>query len=277
MSAQGVNARAVPVGALVAAGLVLAGLVGLLAGPTVFAVVVVVAAALVMLDVTSLLARARVRPVLAVAAVPGLALPLVASATPLTAWRWVPGWLAAAFLIGCVLVIVFGRRERVGAALGATIFVSLVVGVGAASLLALRALPDGFRWVAGLGIAVAIAEGGLMAVPPLRRRLSGQGRRMSVTRPAAGVLAAAAPVAALVVAGLVVALVLAPPFGAASAAIVMAVSLLAAGGGAALCRALRSDTMRLRPARGAGQLFAAADAVAYTAPAVYVAARLLSE
>ncbi|MDP8977741.1 MAG: MoaD/ThiS family protein, partial [Actinomycetota bacterium] len=140
-----------------------AGVVADLRGDDVFWLFVVGVATLVLVDLARLLTLAGSPPVLPAALVGGVGLPIVAGLRPAAGWDAVGAFTAGAFLLACLLVLLFGRRRRVVEGLSSTVLIGLMVGLGATSLIVLRSLPDGHRWVLGLGLVVVAADCG----PPL--------------------------------------------------------------------------------------------------------------
>lgn len=262
-------------GALIAA----VGVAALLVGARALAGVVVVVAALALVDASLLLGRAGARPVLLAALLPGLVLPVVAAMDPAEGWARAPVTFAGALVLGFALLIVFGRRRGAVAGLGATMAVSLLVGLGAASLVLLRALPDGFRWVVALAVLVLAADGAGPLLALTRRGSAGVGAGEDPAEQDLAVpLDAVLPgLLAVVVLGGLVLYVLAPPLTWMVVALLGAVALIAALGGDYLQRALtleagvRVGTGSVRLGRGG--IFALVDAILIAAPAAYVVAR----
>lgn len=251
--------------AAVAGLLGVATLAALVAGRVPFAVVVVVLSVGLLADFSGLLARAGPRPVTLAAAVPGIGLPAAVAVRPETGWTAVPDFAAAGVLAAFVIVLVFGRRRDVTAALGGSALAGLVVGLGATGLLLLRALPDGFRWVLGVLAVVAAVD------------VARQSAASRMRAPAAG----AATVAAALVASGLLAAVADPPFSLATAAGVAAVALLAVAAAVVLHEAVDDavanatvDATRPRPSRRGGVLVFAALPALLAAPAAYAIARV---
>lgn len=267
---------------LVAAVVIAVVLAALLAGPTAFTVVVLVLAVLALLDLSLLLASSGAKPVLPVAAIPGLLLPLaVAGADPLAGWEALPGFFAVALLAAFALILVFGRRTSVVAGLGATVAAGLVVGLGAASLLLLRGLAEGFRWVLALAVLVLAAEVAGPLARAVRSRadwdpgddveeLPGELGTAPLEGIGPALLAVAVGASALTV-------WLAPPVGLLAAALLAVIALVATLGGAYLQHALATeagvDTDHPGARPGEGLLLGAAGALLLGAPAVYILAR----
>jgi hypothetical protein len=250
---------------------------GLLAGAGWFAAAVVAVAAATLVDLGGLFARAGARPVLVAAAIPAVGLPVAVALDPETAWDRLPAFVAAGFLAAVLLVLVFGRRRTVTAGLGATMAVALLVGLGAACLLLLLALPDGLRWVLGVGVVVAAAD--VSAAVPLRVLDDRRARADAFGDPpdSAGWLLGLLPLVAVAAAVALVTLALDPPLALRSAALLGLVALVAAVGGAQVHRSLAAeagvalvdDRVRL----GGGLVFSVVDAALLAAPAAYVLAR----
>lgn len=186
--------------------------VALFVGRLPFAVVVVAAGAVLLADLAGALSAAGTRPVTLAAALPAVGLPAAAAATPGAGWVTLPDVVAVATLGAFVLVLLFGRRRGVTAALGATALAGLVIGLGATGLLLLRELPDGVTWVLGVLAVVVVVDvvRGVSAerAEPLRAAVLTVGAALV----GAGILSVAAN----------------PPFGLFTAAGTAAVALLAA-------------------------------------------------
>jgi hypothetical protein len=234
------------------------------------AIVTIMLAGVVLADLGDALGQAAQRPVLLAAAVPGLVLPAVVAATDVDGWAAIADFFAVMLLGAFGLIIVFGRRVGVTAAVGATALVGLVAGLGAVSLLLLRELPDGFRWVAGVAALIVAAELGAPAgralAGRLRARRGDEDHRRPDDEPAPGPGLALAAVFLIIGGGVLVAL-WSPPFGppaaAAVGAAVFVVRVLTDELGAAL----------LTEARGRGQAGMALGMILLTAPVAYVLAR----
>jgi sulfur-carrier protein len=232
----------------------------LLAGRGWFAAGVVIVACWVLLDAVEVLAAAAGRPVLLAAALPAVGLPLAVVFRPDSGWEHVPGWVAASFLLASALMLAFGRRRNVAAGLGATLTAGLLVGLGAAGLLLLRALPSGFRWVLALLVLVAAAD--------LAAGLAG---RLLGIQPVLGAVVGAAG------AGAVTTLALRPPLDAVAGLMLAITAVVAAVGGGEAHRALARESGRdpeqpgLLP--GGGGPLGLADGVLLAAPVAYLVAR----
>jgi hypothetical protein len=247
-------------------------LVAAMLGAVAFAVVTIALAGLVLLDLSGALAQAGARPVVLAAAVPGLALPIVVAATDLDGWTSIADYFALMLLLAFALVIVFGRREGVTAAVGATALTALVAGLGGVGLLLLRALPDGFRWVAGVAVLTVAAELGVPAARGVavlqarRRRADDERPPREEPGPHPGVGLALAGVFTAAGAALL-AWLWVPPFGVRSIAAVAATVFVARVLADELGGALHAE------ARDRGQAAVAGAMILLVAPVVYVVAR----
>ncbi|MEX2622036.1 MAG: hypothetical protein WD250_17635 [Egibacteraceae bacterium] len=255
-----VPVTAVPVGAVTG----LAAVIALVAGPRPFAVVVVVLAVLLLVDLSSVLGSAGPRPVVLAAAIPAVGLPALVALRPEQGWTATPDLVAGGVLATFLAMLAFGRRHDVTDVLGATALAGLVVGLGAGGLLLLRSLPDGFRWVLGVVLAVVVVE---------------VARQVATARMDATAGAGATVAAAFVTGGLLLT-VGAPPFTLTSTAGVTAVALVATAA-AGLVREALDDALAAWRAdggaglpRGAGVLTTVALPVLLAAPAAYALARL---
>lgn len=242
-------------------------LAALAAGPVPFAVLVVVVAGAVVLDAAGLFARAGARPVVVAAAAPGFVLPLTVAVDPNAGLRLLPALTVGMLLLACCLILGFGRRVGAVAGLGATAVTGLMVGVGASSLLLLRHIPQGFRWLLGLGLLVAVAD------------LAGIALRRWAVVPSAWPEIAVPLLAATAVAG-GLGQVLVPPFEPVTAMRFGLVGLLAS-----VC----ADRLELSlgfeagiqlggapPRLGEGRILASVDALLLAAPAAYLLARMVA-
>ena len=162
------------------------------AGTRPFGVLVALLAAVLLVELSDILGRDGARPVLPAAAIPALGLPLTAVVTPDGTWERLPVFLAGMLLAGFALLLVGGRRRRVTEALAGTCLAGTVIGLGAGSLVLLRALPGGFAWALATLLLTAIPA----AVVWTARELVGQPARIT---------AAAALVAVGIVAGVLIA------------------------------------------------------------------------
>ena len=155
-------------------GLAVLATVTLPAGLGPFGLLVALLAAVVLVELSDTLGRGGARPVLPAAAIPALGVPLAAILAPDGAWEWLPVFLAGMLLAGFALLLA-GRRDRVTEALAATCLAGTVIGLGAGSLVLLRALPGGYAW--------ALATVLLTVVPATvvwtARELTGQPSRVA--------------------------------------------------------------------------------------------------
>lgn len=245
--------------AFVAGGLGVVVLVTLVAGRTPFAVAVVVLALIAAIDASAGLRRVGPAPVLPAVLLLGVGAPVAAAVDPGAGWDVVSTLTAAALLLAVLLLLLFGRRQRVTEALGATMLAGLFVGVGTGGALLLRDLPDGFRWMLGIGLLVAAADSASALVTWMRARRP----------PLAAVLGSAL---AVVVVGAVLALAWPEPFRTVAAVAVAAVALCAslAGGGLRAALAASGGTPTAHPVVGA--LTSALIAI----PATYLVTRMLT-
>ncbi len=272
--------------AIVGGGAAVLGFAALLIGPTTFAVVVIVLGVVMLLDLAVLLAGAGAKPVLPVALIPGLALPVLVAAgnagDPGAGWDRIPDAFAVAFLLGFALILAFGRRRGVVMGLSATAMASLVVGLGVTSAILLRALPDGFAWVAALLLLVLAAD---LAAPLIRavqrRRRDAEDDYLRSAAPPSDPLQGVVP--ALVAVALVsvgLGLFFGPPLQPLVLALLGLIAVVAALGGAYLQRALSTEAGvhpdAPAPRLGEGLVVGALDAVVIAAPAAYVLARSVS-
>jgi hypothetical protein len=253
------------VGALVFAAAVAAALLG---GPFAVAVVVVVAAIAVLLDFTLLLGRAGVKPIVPVAAVPAVALPVLVAFDPSPsglAWARVPDFYAVAVLAGFLLVLAFGRRREVTRGLGVTFAVGLVVGLGASGLLLLHGL--GLSWLLALVVVALAADGAGSLATALLSRASGRSQDVAQT----------VPLLAAVVAVLIASAALAVfvPLEWTTAGLLGAAAAVAALGGEHLREVLTAEAGvgSGGPLFGGGVVVGAVDALFLSAPVAYVLAR----
>jgi sulfur-carrier protein len=243
--------------------LALAALVG---GPTPFAVFVVVAAGAVMLDAVGLFARSGARPVVA-AAGSGIALPFAVAVDPDAGLRLFPTLVTGMVILACCLVLWSGRGVGAATRLGATIVIGLLVGMGASSLLLLRHIPQGFRWLLGLAVLVAVTD------------VTGVALRRWAVIPSTW-LEIAVPFAAAALACVGVWRMLAPPFEPITAMRFGLVGLLASVCGTRLEFSLGFEAgIQLTgapPRLGEGRILASADALLLAAPAAYLLARMVA-
>lgn len=279
---------------VIASVLALAAVAALLVGVEALAVLVLVIAVVALLDLSLLLGRGGARPVLPVALVPGLVLPALVAfdidADQTGGWERIPDVFAIAVMLGFLLVLLFGRRGGATAGLGATFIVGLLVGLGSASVLLLRALPDGFRWVLALLVLVIAAD----VAGPLARLMRSNDRRRSddaygydefalvagAEEEPSDVGLASAVIAVLLAAALVYA-TLAPPLGAATTALLALIALIAVLGGDHLLGALAGEAgidadAAHAPRLGQGIVFGLVDSLLLASPAAYVLARAVA-
>jgi molybdopterin converting factor small subunit len=237
----------------------------LAAGPLLFAIVTAGAAIAVLLDLGGLLARTGGRPVLVAAVVPGLGLPLGVAAAPDSALALLPAATVVMLLGAFCLVLVL--RGRAIAKLGATVVAGLLVGLGAAGLVLLRATPDGVAWVAGLMVFVLVAD----VAGVLLRRWAVVPRVW---------LEFGLPLLAVAVTAVAVWQVLDPPFGLVTAMRFGLVAVVASVCGTRLEHSLGQEAgIRLdgrRAKLGQGRLAAALDTLLLASPAAYLLARTVA-
>lgn len=254
-------------------------LIALILGPGPFGAVVITVGALVLIDTCGMLSRVGSRPVVLVALLPGVAMPIAVARRPDAGWEALPGWFAVAVIGAFTLVLVFGRRSRITDALGSTMLASLLVGLGSSSLLLLRGLDAGFRWVVGFGLVAVAADLGGAALGLARRHRWDEevrGDDRGEDRPGA-LLEIGAPVLAVALGAAVLVVALAPPFTPARAGLLGLVALTAGLGGGYLQRSLAVeagvDPDDDQTGVGEGLLLGVADALLLGAPAAYVLAR----
>jgi hypothetical protein len=231
-------------------GLAIAVLATVAVGKGPFGILVMLLAAAALVELASVLGRDGARPVLPAAAIPALGLPLAAIVGSDETWERLPAFLAAMLAAGFVLLLVGGRRSRVTETLAGTCLAGTVIGLGAGSLVLLRALPGGF--------ALALATLLLTAVPAA----AGWAARELAAQPPRTVHAAELVAIAVVAGGLVAV------FGAPLSPVVIAGVAAIGWGAAAAARALQpaSDEPALLLRLVGGCLLAA--------PATHVLARL---
>ncbi|MDQ3708012.1 MAG: hypothetical protein M3387_01650 [Actinomycetota bacterium] len=219
-----------------------------------FGLLVALLAAVVLVELSDTLGRDHARPILPAAAIPALGLPLAAIVAPDGIWEWLPVFLAGMLLAGFALLLA-GRRDRVTEALAGTCLAGTVIGLGAGSLVLLRAAPGGY--------ALALATLLLTAVPAavvwIARELAGQPSRI-------------ARVSGLVVVGVMGGVLIAVYDPLLSPALVLC---LAAIGWAAsgLARALQPGTVD----EAAGVLLPLLGGCLLAAPAAYLLARFVAD
>lgn len=261
--------------ALLPAGAALLGAAALLLDVRVFVGIVVLAGVVALVDLSGLLGSANARPVVVTAVIATIALPLVVSrgvvaGEGVAGWELIPSFVAAAFVLTAVLLLVTGRRRRVVAALGATGVAALVVGVGVTALVLLPGLVQGTTWVIAFLAAVAVAD---TAVVLAARFGPGSGSREDLVgdapgTPLIGVLAAVGATAVAVgITGVV-----AEPVGVVAAVALGVIALVATFGGRALTGALAADVGNGTSVTR-GLALGVTDAWLLGAPAAYALAR----
>jgi hypothetical protein len=230
----------------------------------------------VYLDLSGVLDRASRRPVVAAGLPAVIALPVAASGGQAGAWEVLSGYVAACLGFVFLLLLVFGRRKDASLAAGQTLFGVLLVGLGAAALLLLAALPAGLAWVAGLAVLVAAVEAGPALGHALARRFERRGKhappRAAESGGAIGVLGATLLLALV---ALVLAFLAAPPFTWVVVALVALTVLVAGTVSDEFGRAVSEEASGPDGWLGRGHLFRAADGLLVAAPATYVLARSL--
>jgi hypothetical protein len=254
--------------ALTCGGLALPALVALVLGPGPFAVVLTLVAVVALIDLTGVLSRAAARPILPAALIPAVGLPVTVGFRPDLGWDLVPPFVAGGFLITFLFALLFGRRRGIVQGAGTTVLAGLIVGLGAASLVLLRGLPGGFRWVLAFGLIAAAADLG----GPLSSAL--RARRGADAQPGGGL---AAPVVGAVVVAAALLLALRPTLSLPVTALLTLIALTAALGGADLHRGLVAEADLEapldRPRLGDGVVFGLLDGVLIGAPIAYILAR----
>lgn len=135
-----------------------------LGGPT-FAAAVAAAGLLVLIAAAPFTARLGVRPLLPAAAIGGIGVPVWRLFDATAGWHQLSAVLSAAVLGAFLLGLVSTRSTAITGVIATTLALALLVGMGTASLVTLRAGPAGFRWtiaVLALGVlapvAAAVAE-----------------------------------------------------------------------------------------------------------------------
>lgn len=250
-------------------GIVLPVVLALVLGPVPFAFALAAIAVFVLADLSALLSRAAARPILPAALVPAVGLPVGVAVWPEAGWDLVPPFVAVGFLATFLFALLFGRRRGIVQGAGTTMLAGLVVGVGAASMVLLRGLPHGARWVLAFVLIVGAADIGAL----LAARFGG-GWGADGDLEESHLLGSL--VSAIAVAGVLL-LVLRPPLGPAVVALLALAALTAAVGGADLWRNLVAEA-RVESPDGpsrpdAGVLLAAFDGLLLGAPLAYVLAR----
>lgn len=254
--------------ALTCGGLALPALLALVLGPGPFAVVLTLIAVVALVDLTGVLSRAAARPILPAALVPAVGLPVTVGVRPDLGWDVVPLFVAAGFLVTFLFALLFGRRRGIVQGAGTTVLAGLIVGLGAASLVLLRGLPGGFRWVLAFGLIAAAADLGGPVVSALRARRGSD-------HPGEGGLAAG--VLAAVVTAAVLLLALRPTLSPPVAGLLTLIALTATLGAADLHRGLVAEADIEAPLDrsrlGDGVVFGLLDGLLIGAPIAYILAR----
>lgn len=254
--------------ALTGGGLALPALLALVLGPGPFAVVLTLVAVVALVDLTGVLSRAAARPILPAALIPAVGLPVTVGVRPDLGWDLVPLFVAAGFVVTFLFALLFGRRRGIVQGAGTTVLAGLIVGLGAASLVLLRGLPGGFRWVLAFGLIAAAADLGGPVVAAVQARRGGG-------HPAEGGLAAGVVAAVLTAAVLLVAL--RPTLSLPVTALLALIALTATLGAADLHRGLVAEADLEapldRPRLGDGVVFGLLDGVLIGAPIAYILAR----
>lgn len=140
---------------LIVAAAVLAAVAGGVGAVTAVAVLLGVAAAV---DGSRRFARVGARPVLPVAVVPVVALPLTAAGDPALAWARVGTWYAATFLLAALLLLVSGRRTDAARGLGATMALAGLAGLGSGAMVLVAGLREGMAWLVALALLVVASD-----------------------------------------------------------------------------------------------------------------------
>jgi hypothetical protein len=205
--------------------------------------------------------------VVVAAAGPGVVLPFTVAVNPNAGLRLLPALTVAMTLVAFCLVLGFGRRVGAATVLGATAVTGLLVGVGASSLLLLRHTPQGFRWLCGLAMLVAVTDAAGLVL-----------RRWTVV-PAAW-LEIGVPLAVAALTAVWVWRVLVPPFEPVTAMRFGLVGLVASVCGSRLELSLGFEAgIQLDgtlPRLGEGRILACVDAFLLAAPAAYLLARMVA-
>ncbi len=194
MTAAAVEPSRAPARAATSSALVAALVVGAAAidAWALVALLVVVGVAAV-IDGASLLQRQAARPVLPAALVPVVALPILAGVDAERAASLLAAWYAGAFLLAALLLLVGGRRRGATLALGSTMALAGLVGLGVLGLVLLADGGDALAWLGALALLVVAAD-----VPPRLAAWRGLTRRArGLAALAAVVFATAALVGAL--------------------------------------------------------------------------------
>lgn len=254
---------------MASSGIALPALAALVIGPVPFAVALTLIAVLALVDLSGVLTRAAARPVLPAALIPAVGLPVAVAFQPDLDWDLVPPFVAAGFLVAFLFALMFGRRRGIVEGAGTTMLAGLVVGLGTASLVLLRNLPHGFRWVLALLVVVTASD----VAGPLWERFGPSRREHGGDHSVlASVLLVTLATAALL-------LFLRPPLQLAVALLLALAGLTATLGGEDLRRGLmaEADDSALAPPEpgrlGSGLLLGLVDGLLLGAPVVYVLAR----
>lgn len=226
----------------------------LVAGRTLFTGFAVLVGGIATLDVAATLRRTRSTAILPAALVLGIGAP-AAVASSAGEWGVLSGVAAAAFFTAVVLAMLLGLRRGVVRALGTTMTVGMLAGIGAASWVLLADV--GMRWAAAVVVPVVLVE----VAGPVWRRLRGE-QLPSPFAPAivGAVLGAAA-----------VAVALSPPITPGVAVALAAVVVAAWGAARALWEVVTAEAIRKLPG---GAVTAALDTFLLAGPAAYLVARV---
>ncbi|GEM_PF-5174725 len=112
-------------------------------------------------DGASLIERHAARPVLPAVLLPVVGLPVLAAMDAEGALALLGGWYAVTFVVAAVLALVGGRRRGVTLALGATMALAGLIGLGGLALVLLVVRDDALAWLTALAVLVVAAD-----VPP---------------------------------------------------------------------------------------------------------------
>ena len=177
------------------------------AGGAVYTAAVVLAGLIALVVLQEGFAAAGHRPVLVATAVAGIAAPLRAVDDPQAGIAAAAGPLGIMLLTAFLLSIVGRRRAGIASAIGATGVAGGLVGLGGAALVALRAGPGGFRWLAAVLLLTVVPEGAAAVAQRVRPddRPAAAGARLVAIGVVAGTLLAVAnpPLGMVAVAALV--------------------------------------------------------------------------
>lgn len=253
--------------ALTSGGLALPALLALVIGPGPFAVVLTLIAVVALIDLAGVLSRAAARPILPAALIPAVGLPVTVGFRPDLGWDLVPLFVAAGFLVTFLFALLFGRRRGIVQGAGTTVLAGLVVGLGAASLVLLRGLPGGFRWVLAFALIAVAADVGGPLVAVVRARGGEPVRDLGL----------AAPVLIALLTGAAATALMRPTLSPGVAALLILIALTAALGGADLHRSLVAEAdleaPMDAPRLGDGVVYGLLDGVLIGAPIAYILAR----